>query len=106
MSDATRRVGGQDGSDLPHLLIHGTESAGLQHVVASNRAEAVAYAEYLANQQNDDTSRIFEMRELDISFTTYFQVHLVQGQATPMPPNEPHLVVTGGSQPRVVPISA
>ena len=106
MSDETRHDGAPAGSALPHLLIHGTEATGLKHVVASNRAEAVAYAEYLANQQNDETSRIFEMRELDISFKTYFQVHLTPGQAAPGPPDEPHLMMTGGSHPRVVPIPA
>jgi len=106
VSDESRDDGQQDGSGMPHLLIHGSEETGIQHVVASSLAEAVAYAEYLANQQDDDTSRIFEMRELDLSFKTYFQVELVRNQVDPMPPKEPHLVVSGGSHPRVVPIPA
>lgn len=106
MNDESRDDGQQDGTGQPHLLIHGSEETGIQHVVASSLAEAVAYAEYLANQRDDDTSRIFEMRELDISFKTYFQVELVRNQIEPMPPREPHLVVGIGSTPRVVPIPA
>lgn len=91
----------------PHLLIHGVD-AGLQHVVTASLEEARTYAEFLMNQRGDNSSRVFEMREVGISFKTYYQVQLADRPTPPPPavekpvdPNEPKQV-----QPRVVPISA
>lgn len=91
--------------ETPHLLVHGSEGEDLQHVVATSLAEAIAYAEYLANEQGDDTARIFEMRELSMSFKPYYQVH-VTGSQPPPPPREPHRLGLGEELPKVVAISA
>ncbi len=91
----------------PHLLVHGM-GENLKHVVATSLDEAKAYAEFLANEQGDDSTRIFEMRELDISFKTYYQVHVKGEQETPLPPpDEPATVIVSDELERkVVPISA
>ncbi len=88
----------------PHLLVHGSDP-DQHHVVATSLAEAIAYAEYLANEQGDDTARIFEMRELSMSFSPYYQVHITGAQPPP-PPQEPHRWGPGEHHPKVVAISA
>ncbi|MEM9563225.1 MAG: hypothetical protein AAGA93_11430 [Actinomycetota bacterium] len=95
----------QDEAATPHLLVHGS-GEDLQHVVATSLDEARSYAEYLVNEQGDETARIFEMRELDIAFTTYYQVHLVRGRRHPVPPPDDPAALVPGEQPTVVAISA
>ncbi len=95
----------QDEAAAPHLLVHGSGD-DLKHVVATSLDEARSYAEYLVNEQGDETARIFEMRELDISFTTYFQVHVVGDRRQPMPPPDDPVATGPGDQPNVVPLSA
>ena len=97
----------QDGALLPHLLIHGTGGDDIQHVVLATLPEAIAYAERLANDEGDSTARIFEMREIDISFKTYYHVELVSGGPTQLPPDDGVAAIdTGFEAPKVVAISA
>lgn len=103
-------VNSEDQAELevpkPHLLVHGS-SDNLQHVVATSLDEATSYAEFLVNEQGDDSVRIFEMRELDISFKTYYQVHVSGARQSPSPPDEPNTFGFGDDLDRkVVPLSA
>lgn len=76
----TGEIGRRNNLGVPHLVVYGTTDE-LQHVIAPSLEDAMVYAEYLANERDEQCFRVFELREVDMAIKRYYQVSLVGSDA-------------------------
>jgi hypothetical protein len=72
----TGEIGRRNNLGVPHLVVYGTADE-FQHVIAPSLEDAMVYAEYLANERDEQCFRVFELREVDMAIKRYYQVALV-----------------------------
>jgi hypothetical protein len=103
---ARRQEGATTGS---HLVVFRAQDGSRQYLMTSDLDEAMIHAETLANERENDSSRIFELREVGIDYRTYYRVELRKSEpqieaGTITEDRTP--VDDDGQQPRVVVVSA
>lgn len=63
------------GLGMPHLLVYGPGD-DLQHVITASLEDAMVYAEYLANERNERSFRVFELNEVEMAVKRFYSVEL------------------------------
>jgi hypothetical protein len=75
MVDSTK-AGSLDERRLSHLVVYGAGDGSRQYLTASGLNEAIVQAEFLVNERDNDSARIFELREVTIEYRHYYRVEV------------------------------